>query len=313
MDRSALSVAILRQRLGKLLEAVPAAQAGDETSVHQARVASRRLREALPVVGASAGPDAVARARRSVARITRALGPVRELDVSLKLLAEFGSHPAASRRAVARVRAAIVAERQARRRRMLAVITPGQLERLRRQLTRVTGHPLVAVTHPRRDGRHSSHRPRGGGRVAEAARQAAVRAARLRAAIEQAGDSYSAPLLHQVRIATKKLRYALEVQKELTRSRSTWRLDRLKKQQDLLGRMHDLEVLIRRTRFVQRLARADRAGPRAAGARGLAALVRALEAQCRVGHAAYLRGRASLLRLCEGVILDARAGRPRAA
>ena len=95
MERSALSVAILRQRLVSLLTAMPAAQSGDETSVHQARVASRRLREALPVLGTSADAHALDRVDRRVRRITRALGPVRELDVALLLLAELEGRGAA--------------------------------------------------------------------------------------------------------------------------------------------------------------------------------------------------------------------------
>ena len=82
MERSALSVAILRQRLISLLTAMPAAQSGDESSVHQARVASRRLRGALPMLNARVDADAVNRVDRRVRKITRALGPVRELDVS---------------------------------------------------------------------------------------------------------------------------------------------------------------------------------------------------------------------------------------
>ena len=61
--------------------AMPAAQEGDESSVHQARVASRRLREALPVLGARAHGEALDRAEKRVKRITRALGPVRAIDL----------------------------------------------------------------------------------------------------------------------------------------------------------------------------------------------------------------------------------------
>jgi CHAD domain-containing protein len=116
MEHSALSVALLRQRLVSLLRAMPAAQGGDELSVHQARVASRRLREALPVLGTTADDLALDRAARRVRRITRALGPVRELDVTLLLLAELERKGAAPKRAIARVRAAVTEERQVRRR-----------------------------------------------------------------------------------------------------------------------------------------------------------------------------------------------------
>jgi CHAD domain-containing protein len=103
MEHSALSVALLRQRLVSLLQAMPAAQAGDVLSVHQARVASRRLRSALPVLGAHADEDQLDQVQRRVRRITRALGPVRELDVTLMLLAEFEGRGAAPARAIARI------------------------------------------------------------------------------------------------------------------------------------------------------------------------------------------------------------------
>jgi len=289
MEPSALSVALLRQRLVSLLQAMPAAQAGDEVSVHQARVASRRLREALPVLGVRAHRGALDRADRRVRRITRALGPVRELDVTLLLLAEIEGRQAAPARAIARVRAAVSEERQQRRREMLDAIKPSRLNKLRKRLVRVaapSSRPVVT-----------------GSTLAEAQAQAAERAARLRAAIDRAGGIYLADRLHRVRVAAKKLRYALEIQRELTRSRSMAHLNRLKIQQDLLGRMHDLEVLIDRTRQAE-------AGLHPRDRRGMAelkTLVRVLEDECRDGHAAYMRARPALLKLCDSV---AHAARP---
>lgn len=277
-----------------MLNAMPAAQAGDETSVHLARVASRRLREALPVIGARADEQALDRVQRRVRRITRALGPVRELDVTLLLLAELEGKGAAPLRAIARVRKAVTEERLKRRRDMLEELTPTRLDKLTRRLVRVAApdsHPL-----PRRSAR------------AEAAMQSALRARNLKAAIERAGGIYLADRLHRVRIEAKKLRYALEIERELAKSRSTAGLSRLKAQQDLLGRIHDLEVLIDRTRGVQStLAPRDR--------RGMAELnhlIRVLEAECREGHAAYMHARPALLKLCDGLIAAAQP-RPTAA
>ena len=85
---------LLNQRLTTLVDAMPAAQAGDMRSVHQARVATRRLREALPVLRVSVDGDEITRVRRQVRRMTRALGPVRELDVALAP----GAHKALRRR-----------------------------------------------------------------------------------------------------------------------------------------------------------------------------------------------------------------------
>jgi CHAD domain-containing protein len=288
MEHSALSVALLRQRLVSLLKAMPAAQAGDETSVHQARVASRRLRQAIPLLGVRADAAAVDRAGRRVRRITRALGPVRELDVTLLLLAELERKGAAPARAIARVRAAVAEERQERRREMLAAIKPSKLNKLRKQ--------LVQVAAP------ESERTETRSALAEANTQAAARAGQLKTAIEHAGGIYLADRLHRVRIAAKKLRYALEIQRELTRSRSTTNLNRLRVQQDLLGRMHDLEMLIERARRAQAaLAPRDRRGMAE-----LNTLIRVLEDECRAGHAAYMHARPALLKMCDQLIANAR-------
>lgn len=273
---------------------MPAAQAGDEGSVHQARVASRRLREALPVLGARADAHALARAERRVRRITRALGPVRELDVTLLLLAELEGTGAAPARALARVKAAVVSEREARLRDMLDEITPLRIESLRKRLGQVAPEATAAAPAEKRS---------------ETVQRAGVRARALRGAIAHAGGLYLADRLHRVRVAAKKLRYALELQRELTHSRSSAHIKRLKAQQDLLGRMHDLEILIDRTRGVQEgLAASDRRGMAE-----LDALVRVLEDECRERHAAYIRARPALLKLCDLVSEAAAQGRPTAA
>lgn len=295
MEHSALSVAILRQRLVSLLTAMPAAQSGDQTSVHQARVASRRLRGALPMLGASADADALDRVDRRVRRITRALGPVRELDVALLLLVEFEERGVASADAIGRVREAVIAERLERRRDMLDEITPSRLEKLRKRLVDVTAPEL--------------HRGSAANAVAEAVAQSGRRARHLRAAIGRAGGIYLPERLHRVRIEAKKLRYALEIQRELTRSRSRLHLNRLKTQQSLLGRMHDLEILIDRTRAVQ----ATLAVRNRRGMGELDALIRVLEDECREGHATYMHARPALLKLCESVIDTAGQSRSAAA
>jgi CHAD domain-containing protein len=295
MEHSALSVALLRQRLVSLLKAMPAAQEGDAISVHQARVASRRLREALPVLGARADEGQLDRVQKRVRRITRALGPVRELDVTLLLLAELEGKEAAPPRAIERVRAAVIDERLKRRRQMLDEITPSRLDKLARRLVRVA----TPEAHPRvpRNARE------------EAVAQSAQRARNLRAAIERAGGIYLADRLHRVRIEAKKLRYALEIQRELSKARSMAGLKVLKTQQDLLGRMHDLEILIDKARAAQStLNPRDRRGMSE-----LNKLIRVLEDECREGHATYIHGRPALLKLCDSVIAAEHSTKPTAA
>jgi len=213
----------------------------------------------------------------------------------LLLLAEFESRGAASPVAIGLVREAVNAERLQRRHDMLEEITPSRLDQLSKR--------LVDVTAP------EARRGSPADTVAEAAAQSRTRARRLRTAIERAGGLYLAERLHRVRIEAKKLRYALEIQRELTRSRSRAHVNRLKTQQDLLGRMHDLEILIDRTRGVQESLPAR-------NRRGMAeldSLIRVLEDECREGHAVYVHARPSLLKLCESVINTAAQSRTTAA
>ncbi|MGE3191649.1 MAG: CHAD domain-containing protein, partial [Vicinamibacterales bacterium] len=171
-------------------------------------------------------------------------------------------------------------QRQARRRDMIDTLTPARVERLRRRLAEL-GPPLPPPP---------ADRVRA---LAEGDRQIARRGARLVEAIERAGGLYLPDRLHAVRIAGKKLRYAIEVRQELARSRAARRLDLLKRLQDRLGRMHDLEVLIEHVRIVQA---ASAVGARGVSA-GLDAVVRALEGECRELHAGYMAEREGWVRL----------------
>jgi CHAD domain-containing protein len=212
--------------------------------------------------------------------MTRALGPVRELDVALAHLDELAGQHVVSGRALARVRQAIARERLVRRRDMLAAITPGKVEKVRHQLGQVSS---------------GAEAPQSAAALEQAALRVGRRAGRLGAAIEHAGGLYLPDRLHAVRVAAKKLRYAMEIERELKRSRSTARITQLKRVQDLLGRMHDFEILIDRTRGIQ----AELAGTDRRMTTELDALIRTLEAGCRKDHATYMHRRPSIVRLCE--------------
>jgi CHAD domain-containing protein len=167
---------------------------------------------------------------------------------------------------------------------MLGEITPSRLAKLAKRLVEVAA-PDARSAVPRNA-------------RTEAAVQAVFRARRLKEAIDHAGGIYLADRLHRVRIEAKKLRYALEIQRELTKARSIAGLPKLKAQQDLLGRVHDLEILIERARKAQgTLSPRDRRGMAE-----LNRLIRVLEDECREGHASYMRARPALLKLCDTII-----------
>ena len=294
MRRTNPSELLVRQRLGAVTRLLPAARQGDVESLHQARVATRRLREALPLVSSG---NRQRKLERTVRALTRALGPVRELDVALLMLGEFEAAGDLPRTAITRLRQDVTAERRRLHVEMTRRLERCDLDKLRKR----------AVTSARKAGSSTSVRDP---KQAAAARvRAALRAETLMAAIDNAAGIYLPDRLHEVRIAVKKLRYALEVVATFTRSRAEARLRVLKKVQDLLGRMHDLEILIARTRGVQGAPSA----PTLRLSADLDRLVRRLENECRQLHSQYMTSRPALLTICDRVAAVAARHRDTAA
>ena len=122
--------------------------------------------------------------------------------------------------------------------------------------------------------------------------------------MQHAGAVYLPERLHAVRIALKKLRYAVELSAELARAlslelqkRTTSDLRTLKHVQEVLGRLHDLQILIDRARQLQ----ASLTPPNVTVWRELDALVVSLENDCRRLHARYMHERSKLLTICDRV------------
>lgn len=273
MARRSILDTVVTTRSATLAAALPLALAGERAGVHQARVASRRLREVLPVL--DAGPRVLRAATRAVRRVTRALGPVRELDVSQALADELLSaqplHPVAA----ASLRRALAA---ARAEAMRAARTRLSERRVAKLATRLDAVEEV---------RASAARPA----IASAAARVSRRAARARRLTEALGVLYEPEQLHAVRIALKRWRYALEVLTELRRAKSPATLVGLRRLQDLLGRAHDLHVLGEHVRAVEASV-VTRSRP---AARDLARFAETIDAACRREHAAFLSHRDALL------------------
>lgn len=268
MMTSTTLVRLLERRTRLLMRHLPAAERGNDTAVHQARVASRRLREAVPVLTDGLQGTKARKARRKLRRVTRALGHVRELDVALLLLDELAQTPDVSPDALTHVRAHIMAEREARRRIMLEQLAAVDREKVVRRLHSVRD----AVAHPT---------PEHNWRAALAAK-VATRARRLDKAIQQAGQVYSPDALHAVRIAAKKLRYTLELADESRAASAASAVKTLKRVQDALGRLHDLQVL------QHHVAAVEGKGRTAALNTALSALSRHIEDRCRLLHGRYI-------------------------
>jgi CHAD domain-containing protein len=295
MARTPPSELLMRQRVSAVTRALPAARDGDAASLHQARIATRRLREALPLL---ASGSIQRKLDRRVRKITRALGPVRELDVALQILDEMSASDDVPRAALTRLRDAVSEEREVRRHEMLRYVEESKVDKLRKR----------AMSAARKHSNRARSKAADPKRAIVVRERSARRAERLVATIESAAGLYLPDRLHDVRIAVKKLRYALEIAGTVGRTRTQAQVRTLKKAQDLLGRMHDLEVLIARTRDVQ----GSSSAPTLKLSGQLDRFVRKLENECRQLHGRYIAMRAPLLTLCEQVI-DARSRRPASA
>ena len=287
---------VIRQRLGALGRALPAARKGDVNGVHQARVATRRLREALPLL---AKRRVGRKLRKQVRRLTRGLGPVRELDVALMTLDQIHASGDAPEGGVRRLRDVIGEERGRLLVEMIRRIDRFDLKKLQKK--------ALADRPPETSGKGGTRRGRTPLEQADA--RASRRGEDVRAAIDNAAGIYLADRLHAVRIAVKKLRYAMEIAHELRASRAQARLRTLRRVQDLLGRMHDLEVLIARTRALQ--STGTLRDLKLSGE--LDRLVRFLETECRLLHVRYMNERKALLAICDYVTAMAEQHRASAA
>ena len=275
---------LIRQRLRALVRALPGAEKGEVEPIHRARVATRRLREALPLALAH---GRARKLERKVRRLTRALGPVRELDVALQTLdtLDTASVPAA---ALSRLRQVIRLERRRLHADMCREVTRVDLEKLRHRIGRLAARGRLTFRAPARDPR----------RLTRAQALAARRALRLRAAIDSAAGIYLPDRLHEVRIASKKLRYALEVTRDLSGSRAGAGLRLLKEVQDLLGRMHDLQVL---QAYVAEVHAGFEPGS-GVSHHGFGVLAQHLERECRHLHGRYVAAAPALRDIPAAVI-----------
>jgi CHAD domain-containing protein len=243
--------------------------------------------------------DVTADLARRLRKVTKRIGPARELDVLLIQLDELQQSGRYDSGALSRVSAAVAKRRSAARERLLAKLPVADLRRIASKLSKVSDQLAQEEAVPVR-----SQAATRGWRWAVGAR-IARRGAALKAAIDDAGSVYLPDRLHAVRVAVKKFRYAVELEHDISGGEKlTPHLRLLKRNQELLGRLHDRQLLIEQVRQVQ----ASSTPPDLGAWQRLDTLSATLENECRRLHARYLRDSPALVAVCERV-----PGRPPAA
>jgi CHAD domain-containing protein len=197
-------------------------EASDADSIHDLRVALRRLRTLLRLVRSVLGRFHTDAVRAALGDIQRATGALRDAEVVDEIFAEIAidaepfEHWRARRRAIER----------SRRRAVLATLAAGDLERARGLL----GALLTLPVNPSRD--------------LDAAKLArrAVRSAEHGVVAHGTVAVSDVTALHELRIAYKRLRYAVEMLKDVLPPELVALRERAVVMQKRLGEIHDVDV-----------------------------------------------------------------------
>jgi CHAD domain-containing protein len=281
---------LIARPLDALTEHLPRAIEGHQHSIHQARVASRRLRELWPIVGRALDKGPRRRLGRRLRALTRTLGPVREIDVTLTSIADMTSGMATPPALAAALMRTLEQERTNALSKLAHRFDPGRVERLLGRLRRVESVLREGVEPENWRGR--------------LARRVRRRASALAQAVADAGALFVSERLHAVRIAGKQLRYALEVAGDARLASTSVSLRTLKDSQDVLGKLHDADVLLAVVAGATRAGRTAKdtnqaAGPAVDVAADAEWFDREITTETRRLHARYLRRQARLVALAD--------------
>ncbi|MBN2022074.1 MAG: CHAD domain-containing protein [Pirellulales bacterium] len=237
-------------------------QARDVECVHQARVASRRLRAALTVFRDFLPPKQAKRWRRAVRRLTQALGQARDCDVQIEFLAERLAAVSSTRpcHGLAVLLAEVDRERAA-----CQPILLQQIDRFDRGAT--AADMRVFARESLEGGSEPSTDGDGLALVGWAESAIGEKISALLAFEDCLSRPNDIEEHHAMRIAAKRLRYTMELVSPEFGGRLDSRIETTKQLQALLGVLHDCDVWVDRLAAFQRQFR-KRRKRRYQGARG---------------------------------------------
>jgi CHAD domain-containing protein len=215
----------------RLLRHLPAARLGvDPRGVHQARVASRRMRSDLQTFGPLLDADWSAELQADLKTLIDVLGAVRDSDVlGAKLLDVAARHPDIDPTAAGSVVHEVNADRRRARRRLLRFL--GQ-ERTLQLLDRLIAAADDPPTLPRAERSAKKVLPK----------LVRKRWKRLNRAVRALGPDPSPRELHRIRILSKRVRYATEAVAPAAGKQATRFAIEAARIQDALGELNDAAV-----------------------------------------------------------------------
>lgn len=275
---------LLVRQLDEFVTLLPALRDGSSDAIHNGRIATRRMRTVLPLLAGRLTPSDLEHFRRTLKRLTRRLGRARDLDVQLELLDELEPAAPNTGEDVQSLRAQWRSDRERSIRRLVKTMERLRVESVLEALRRAASGERVRMFAIRR---HVSAAPLWENAVTAQLRELAGRVAE---AVDRAGGAMFPKRLHGARVSIKKLRYAMEVATATGAAKLEEAVASMRKAQQILGRLHDLDMLgeaLRHTRH------------------GEERILPVVDYRRRSLHARYLRRRAEVLTACRVAALAA--------
>ena len=261
----------LREHGQRLFDNLPGAQAGQEEPIHQIRVASRRLRVALPVAAHKPAGRRVQRTLKWLRALTRLAGQGRDFDVCAVLFDQQASRAKVAPFVVGLLRDRLQAARQDAHRMLARALADFDATSLREDLGILVARGGVGLKEAR-------------ARLGSARRG---QSQAVRQELRALGIHFAPMALHAIRRRCRWLRYAGELGCALF-GRGATAVKRLKDVQDLLGQLHDAFVL---AEWISREARSWEAQGKAARAAAARVVGACFRARAQALHRRFLRDR----------------------
>jgi CHAD domain-containing protein len=277
LNRTPTPVAILDQQTSVIRTQLDGVFDGQIDAIHDARVATRRIRELLALTPRPGGTDGEMDVPDTYREVGRALGKVRDIDVQIGLIRELERHAPQTAPSLVVVRQDHERDRLAKMRRLIKTLERLDVDAMLRS---------TAVRHP--SGPRSRLAARGWRE--ELRRLLFERASTADDRISHATGVYFPNRAHNARIAIKQLRYAAEISEATGASELRKAIKVLRKGQEVLGALHDREVL---SETLTRYGNRERLEPE-----HLALAEQVLEGEVADLHARYLSRRADLREAC---------------
>lgn len=226
----------------RMLEHEPGTRSGENVEeLHDMRVATRRMRAAFVQFGSYVDQDAYRKFRKSLRRTGRALGRARDLDVFHgKMQSYLDSLPSQDKSGLDPLLAAWQREYDTARIELLDYLDSLAFAEFKEEFAEFLRTPAVQVE-PTLSGREGPH----AFRVAHVLPVILYDGASRVRAFEEwlAGPDAPPTRYHQLRIASKQLRYSLEFFLEILRPEAKGLIAKVKALQDHLGHLQDAVVV----------------------------------------------------------------------